>query len=70
MKSRIIRGQTKNQYPMLMESKDTENLVVLMTAPHIGTVVSTESIYNIGEYHTSWAIDSFYPLEGSIIIEP
>ena len=55
----------KEEYPCL--KTDGDGLVVLFTAPRIGTIVSGWG--DLGEFYESWDSDGFTTYHGTITLE-
>lgn len=74
VKATIVEKDTKSEFPVLMEIRNG-NVVVLFIAPKKGTVVSSvnEPIYKIGEYSETWAAYNdqltWKPFNGKVFLE-
>ena len=66
-----IPEETKLGYPLLMESK-LSDLIVLMVCTGtafetgIGTVIRGDKVWEIGKQAGDWAMDNFKPFTGTI----
>ncbi len=58
-------SEEEAQYPCLM--KGSGELVLLMTSKDIGTVVSANAIYDIGEHCSDWG--GLKPFHGTVTLE-
>lgn len=73
VKATIVEKGTKSEFPVLMELRNG-NVVVLFIAPKKGTVVSTKvATYKIGEYSETWAPYNdkltWKPFNGKVVLE-
>jgi len=54
-------------FPKLMESEG--GLVVLMHKNGYGTIMSNNSIYEVGSYHSDWDTPCFHDFNGTITLQ-
>ena len=67
VKSEIINNKKEDDYPFIGESN---NNIVLFTGYSEGTVIACKStsVYKVGHYSKDWAMSSFTPYQGKIIL--
>jgi len=68
-KKEVISKEKEIEYPVLMKSKYSD-FVILLVTPKVGTVVwSNDYSYEVGYWSSSWIKDSFDYYDGKILLE-
>ena len=71
MKVKITENTPQmSEYPKMMASTNRPQLIVLFSAESIGVVVSgTDSLYDVGYFCETWAMELFSPYKGVVTLE-